>query len=231
MLGFICQDTGIGMSEEFQKHLFEPFAQEQKGGASKFGGTGLGMPITKSLVEKMGGTITFISEQGIGTTFVITIPFKINEDVARDEEKQEEVTASIRGLTILLVEDNELNMEIAEFVIQSEGASVVKAWNGQEAVEAFEKSASGEFDAILMDVMMPVMNGYEATKMIRSMDRSDAKKIPIIAMTANAFVEDRIKSKEAGMNEHVSKPIDMKLLVKIIAELAGKIKIVRIKDE
>lgn len=230
-LEFKCQDTGIGMSEEFQKHLFEPFAQEQKGGASKFGGTGLGMPITKSLVEKMGGTITFISEQGIGTTFVITIPFKINEDVARDEEKQEEVTASIRGLNILLVEDNELNMEIAEFVIQSEGASVVKAWNGQEAVEAFEKSASGEFDAILMDVMMPVMNGYEATKIIRSMDRSDAKKIPIIAMTANAFVEDRIKSKEAGMNEHVSKPIDMKLLVKIIAELAGKIKIVRIKDE
>ena len=228
---FTCQDTGIGMSEEFQKHLFELFAQEQKGGASKFGGTGLGMPITKSLVEKMGGTITFISEQGIGTTFVITIPFKINEDVARDEEKQEEVTASIRGLNILLVEDNELNMEIAEFVIQSEGASVVKAWNGQEAVEAFEKSASGEFDVILMDVMMPVMNGYEATKIIRSMDRSDAKKIPIIAMTANAFVEDRIKSKEAGMNEHVSKPIDMKLLVKIIAELAGKIKIVRIKDE
>ena len=231
MMEFICQDTGIGMSEEFQKHLFELFAQEQKGGASKFGGTGLGMPITKSLLEKMGGTITFISEQGVGTTFVITIPFKINEDVARDEEKQEEVTASIRGLNILLVEDNELNMEIAEFVIQSEGASVVKAWNGQEAVEAFEKSASGEFDAILMDVMMPVMNGYEATKMIRSMDRSDAKKIPIIAMTANAFVEDRIKSKEAGMNEHVSKPIDMKLLVKIIAELAGKIKIVRIKDE
>ena len=221
-LEFKCQDTGIGMSEEFQKHLFEPFAQEQKGGASKFGGTGLGMPITKSLVEKMGGTITFTSEQGVGTTFVITIPFKINEDVARDEEKQDEVTASIRGLNILLVEDNELNMEIAEFVIQSKGASVVKAWNGQEAVEAFEKSASGEFDVILMDVMMPVMNGYEATKTIRTMDRSDAKKIPIIAMTANAFVEDRIKSKEAGMNEHVSKPIDMKLLVKIIAELAEK---------
>ena len=222
MMEFTCQDTGIGMSEEFQKHLFEPFAQEQKGGASKFGGTGLGMPITKSLVEKMGGTITFTSEQGVGTTFVITIPFKINEDVAGDEEKQDEVTASIRGLNILLVEDNELNMEIAEFVIQSEGASVVKAWNGQEAVEAFEKSAPGEFDVILMDVMMPVMNGYEATKTIRTMDRSDAKKIPIIAMTANAFVEDRIKSKEAGMNEHVSKPIDMKLLVKIIAELAGK---------
>ena len=226
-LEFKCQDTGIGMSEEFQKHLFEPFAQEQKGGASKFGGTGLGMPITKSLVEKMGGKITFTSEQGVGTTFVITIPFKINEDVAGDEEKQDEVTASIRGLNILLVEDNELNMEIAEFVIQSEGASVVKAWNGQEAVEAFEKSAPGEFDVILMDVMMPVMNGYEATKTIRTMDRSDAKKIPIIAMTANAFVEDRIKSKEAGMNENVSKPINMKLLVKIIAELAEKNKKLR----
>ena len=122
------------------------------------------------------------------------------------------------------------NREMMEIAMR-QSAEDMGCWNGQEAVEAFEKSASGEFDAILMDVMMPVMNGYEATKMIRSMDRSDAKKIPIIAMTANAFVEDRIKSKEAGMNEHVSKPIDMKLLVKIIAELAGKIKIVRIKDE
>ena len=213
---FEIKDTGIGMSEEFQKHLFEPFAQEQKGGASKFGGTGLGMPITKSLVEKMGGTITFISEQGIGTTFVITIPFKINEDVARDEEKQEEVTVSIRGLNILLVEDNELNMEIAEFMLQNEGADVEKAWNRQEAVELFKKSEPGEFDVILMDIMMPVMNGYEATKMIRSLDREDAKKIPIIAMTANAFTEDRIRAKEAGMNEHVAKPVDVELLMKVI---------------
>ena len=179
-----------------------------------------------NILKELVNEVLDMSKLESGEIYLEEKPFNIyqiiNEDVARDEEKQEEVTASIRGLNILLVEDNELNMEIAEFVIQSEGASVVKAWNGQEAVEAFEKSASGEFDVILMDVMMPVMNGYEATKMIRSMDRSDAKKIPIIAMTANAFVEDRIKSKEAGMNEHVSKPIDMKLLVKIIAELAGK---------
>ena len=120
---------------------------------------------------------------------------------------------------ILLAEDNELNMEIAEFMLQNEGADVTKAWNGQEAVELFRKSEPGEFDVILMDIMMPVMNGYEATKMIRSLDREDAKKIPIIAMTANAFTEDRIKAKEAGMDEHISKPIDMKLLVKIIHEL------------
>ena len=166
----------------------------------------------------MGGTITFISEQGIGTTFVITIPFKINEDVARDEEKQEEVTASIRGLNILLVEDNELNMEIAEFVIQSEGASVVKAWNGQEAVEAFEKSASGEFDVILMDVMMPVMDGLQAAKEIRKLSREDAKTIPMIALSANAFEEDRKKTREAGMNQHVSKPLDANQLFAILTQ-------------
>ena len=179
------------------------------------------------LTKLMNGEFHFSHDKGDKAFCRVRFTFIINEE-NRDEERP---LVSVIGRKILLVEDNELNMEIAEFVIQSEGASVVKAWNGQEAVEAFEKSASGEFDAILMDVMMPVMNGYEATKMIRSMDRSDAKKIPIIAMTANAFVEDRIKSKEAGMNEHVSKPIDMKLLVKIIAELAGKIKSVRIKDE
>ena len=161
------------------------------------------------------------SELGEGSCFTVVIPFRLDRQ-AKAQEKEEAADADITGLRILVAEDNELNMEIAEFVIQSKGASVVKAWNGQEAVEAFEKSASGEFDVILMDVMMPVMNGYEATKTIRTMDRSDAKKIPIIAMTANAFVEDRIKSKEAGMNEHVSKPIDTKLLVKIIAELAEK---------
>ena len=220
-LEFVCQDTGIGMSEEFQAHLFEPFSQEQKGGASKFGGTGLGMSIAKNLAEKMGGTITFESELGKGTTFVVTIPFKIQENPDKAEEKEEDFKASISGLHILLVEDNDLNMEIAEFSIQKEGAVVTKAWNGQEAVSIFENSSPGEFDAILMDVMMPVMNGYEATKKIRSLDRVDGKKIPIIAMTANAFIEDRIKSKEAGMNEHIAKPIDMKLLVKVVAGLTG----------
>ena len=208
---FVCRDTGVGMSDEFQKHIFEPFAQEHTGSRTKFAGTGLGMPITKKLVEKMGGTITFESKKGIGTTFVIQIPFKIDMDSDKGKE-QTDVSdeKSIKGLHILLTEDNELNMEIAEFMLQNEGADVEKAWNGQEAVELFKKSEPGEFDVILMDIMMPVMNGYEAAKMIRSLDREDAKTIPIIAMTANAFTEDRIKAKAAGMNAHIAKPIDSK---------------------
>ena len=216
---FVCRDTGIGMAEEFQKHIFEPFAQEHAGSRTKFAGTGLGMPISKKLIEKMGGTITFESAEGIGTTFVIRVPFKIDLDVDIREEQADVSEKSIKGLHILLAEDNELNMEIAEFVLQNEGAEVSKAWNGEETVELFRKSESGEFDAILMDIMMPVMNGYEATKMIRSLDREDAKVIPIIAMTANAFTEDRLRAKEAGMNEHIAKPFDAKLLVKIIHKL------------
>ena len=216
---FVCRDTGIGMAEEFQKHIFEPFAQEHAGSRTRFAGTGLGMPISKKLIEKMGGTITFESAEGIGTTFVIRVPFKIDLDVDIREEQADVSEKSIKGLHILLAEDNELNMEIAEFVLQNEGAEVSKAWNGEETVELFRKSESGEFDAILMDIMMPVMNGYEATKMIRSLDREDAKVIPIIAMTANAFTEDRLRAKEAGMNEHIAKPFDVKLLVKIIHKL------------
>ena len=217
---FVCRDTGIGMTDEFQKHIFEPFAQEHAGSRTKFAGTGLGMPIAKKLIETMGGTITFESENGAGTTFVIRIPFKIDLNSDKREEKKDVSDGkSIKGLHILLAEDNELNMEIAEFVLQNEGAVVTKAWNGQEAVERFKKSEPGEFDAILMDIMMPVMNGYEAAKTIRSMDRKDAKVIPIIAMTANAFAEDRIKAKEAGMDEHISKPVDEKVLVKVIYEL------------
>ena len=217
---FVCRDTGIGMTDEFQKHIFEPFAQEHAGSRTKFAGTGLGMPIAKKLIETMGGTITFESENGAGTTFVIRIPFKIDLNSDKREEKKDVSDGKpIKGLHILLAEDNELNMEIAEFVLQNEGAVVTKAWNGQEAVERFKKSEPGEFDAILMDIMMPVMNGYEAAKTIRSMDRKDAKVIPIIAMTANAFAEDRIKAKEAGMDEHIAKPVDEKLLVKVIYEL------------
>ena len=220
MLEFTCRDTGIGMSSEFKEHVFESFAREQKGGASKFGGTGLGMTITKNLAEKMGGTITFESERDKGTTFVLRIPFKIDLDTDKHKEQKNVSERSIKDLNILLVEDNELNMEIAEFLLQNEGAQVTKAWNGQEAVELFKKSEPGEFDVILMDIMMPVMNGYEAAKMIRSLEREDAKKVPIIAMTANAFTEDRIRAKEAGMDEHISKPVDAKLLVKVIYELA-----------
>ena len=176
------------------------------------------MAIAKSLVEKMGGTITCESKEGEGTTFVIRIPFKIDLDADKREEQTDASEKSIKGLHILLAEDNELNMEIAEFMLQNEGADVVKAWNGREAVEIFRKSEPGEFDVILMDIMMPVMNGYEATKMIRSLEREDAKVIPVIAMTANAFTEDRLKAKEAGMDEHIAKPVDPKLLVKVIYE-------------
>ena len=217
---FVCRDTGIGMTDEFQKHIFEPFAQEHAGSRTKFAGTGLGMPIAKKLIETMGGTITFESENGAGTTFVIRIPFKIDLNSDKREEKKDVSDGkSIKGLHILLAEDNELNMEIAEFVLQNEGAVVTKAWNGQEAVERFKKSEPGEFDAILMDIMMPVMNGYEAAKTIRSMDRKDAKAIPIIAMTANAFTEDRIRAKEAGMDQHIAKPIDIKTILAVFDQV------------
>ena len=216
---FVCRDTGIGMTEEFQKCVFEPFAQEHTGSRTKFAGTGLGMPIAKNLVEKMGGTITFESEEGAGTTFVIRVPFKIDLDADKREEQKDVSENSIKGLHILLAEDNDLNMEIAEFMLQNVGAEVTKAWNGQEAVELFRKSKPGEFDVILMDIMMPVMNGYEATKKIRSLDREDAKVIPIIAMTANAFTEDRLRAKKAGMDEHIAKPVDGKLLIKVIHKL------------
>ena len=221
-LEFVCRDTGIGMTEAFQKHIFEPFAQEHAGSRTKFAGTGLGMPITKKLVEKMGGTISFESKEGTGTTFVIRIPFRIDTDMKDRTEAEEKTETSIQGLHVLLTEDNELNMEIAEFVLQNEGTVVTKAWNGQEAVEIFRKSRPGEFDVILMDIMMPVMNGYEAAKMIRSLDREDAKVIPIIAMTANAFTEDKMRAKEAGMDEHIAKPVDGKLLVKVINELVKR---------
>ena len=221
-LEFVCRDTGIGMAEAFQKRIFEPFAQEHAGSRTKFAGTGLGMPITKKLVEKMGGTISFESKEGTGTTFVIRIPFRIDTDMKDRTEAEEKTETSIHGLHVLLTEDNELNMEIAEFVLQNEGAVVTKAWNGQKAVDIFRKSRPGEFDAILMDIMMPVMNGYEAAKMIRSLDREDAKVIPIIAMTANAFTEDKMRAKEAGMDEHIAKPVDGKLLVKVINELVKR---------
>ena len=221
-LEFVCRDTGIGMTEAFQKRIFEPFAQEHAGSRTKFAGTGLGMPITKKLVEKMGGTISFESKEGIGTTFLIRIPFRIDTDRKDRTEAEEKTETSIQGLHVLLTEDNELNMEIAEFVLQNEGTVVTKAWNGQEAVDIFRKSSPGEFDVILMDIMMPVMNGYEAAKMIRSLDREDAKVIPIIAMTANAFTEDKMRAKEAGMDEHIAKPVDGKLLVKVINELVKR---------
>lgn len=219
VLEFTCADTGIGMSKAFQSRIYEPFAQEDQSIKTQYGGTGLGMPIAKSLTEKMNGSISFESEEGVGTSFVITLPFKIDHRETEKIEDQDSSTYSIKGRKILLVEDNELNMEISEFMLVTEGASVSKVWNGKEAVDAFAASKPGDFDAILMDVMMPVMDGYHATELIRGMEREDAKSIPIIAMSANAFTEDRIKSRQAGMDAHISKPLDMQKLLKVICQL------------
>ena len=219
---FVCADTGIGMSEEFQKRMFEPFTQENAGARSVYGGTGLGMSITKSLVDKMGGTIGVESKQGVGTTYTITLPFAIDNTATEEPERQQTDLTVLRGRQVLLAEDNALNMEIIEFLLNDVGIKVTKAADGQQAVEAFAASPVGGFDAILMDVMMPVRDGHEATRAIRAMDRPDAKSIPIFAMTANAFAEDRLKALQAGMNEHLSKPIDpdtlYRLLVKYLTE-------------
>ena len=219
---FVCMDTGIGMSEEFQKRMFEPFTQENAEARPVYGGTGLGMSITKSLVDKMGGTIGVESKQGVGTTYTITLPFTIDNTATEEPEQQQTDLTVLRGRRVLLAEDNALNMEIMEFLLNDVGIKATKAADGQQAVEAFVASPVGGFDAILMDVMMPVRDGYEATRAIRAMDRPDAKTIPIFAMTANAFAEDRLKALQAGMNEHLPKPIDpdtlYRLLVKYLTE-------------
>ena len=208
VLELIIADNGIGMSEEFQKHIFEPFAQEHTGSRTKFAGTGLGMPITKKLVEKMGGTITFESKKGVGTTFVIRVPFKIDLDADKREESKDVSEKSIKGLHILLAEDNELNMEIICTILENYGIKTEQAVNGKEAVRRMEESVPGYYDMIFMDIMMPYMNGWDATRKIRTLQRPDADKIPIIAMSANAFAEDIINSHISGMNWHLTKPID-----------------------
>ncbi len=220
---FKCRDTGVGMTEKFLERLYEPFSQEDETARSRYGGTGLGMSITKNLVEKMGGTITVESEKGVGTTFDVIVPFEIdNSETSETEEKGDAPAPSISGLKILLVEDNDLNMEIAKFLLEEDGAEVIAAVNGQEAVQIFEKSALFEIDAILMDVMMPVLNGHDATRTIRKMNRADAGSIPIIAMTANAFTEDKIAAKNAGMNEHLAKPLDMKQVIETVSRCVKK---------
>ena len=219
---FICKDTGIGMSEEYQKRIFEPFTREDESVKTAYNGTGLGMPIAKKLAETMGGSISFTSQKGEGTAFTVKLPFLIDKAAGKAEETAEEAEASIKGVRILLVEDNELNMEISEFIVAEKGAVVTKAWNGKEAVETFAKAPEGAFDVILMDVMMPVMDGCEAAKEIRALPRKDAKTIPIIAMTANAFTDDKIRTREAGMNEHLSKPLAPNLVVKTITKFLGK---------
>ena len=222
-LEFICRDTGIGMSPEFLEHIFEPFTQENASPRTRWGGTGLGMSIAKNLTERMGGTITVESTQGEGTTFDVIIPFEIDASIPEESQVQDGAEQySIRDMNILLAEDNELNMEIARVLLEEEGAKVTLAWNGQEAVDIFAESAPGEFDVILMDVMMPALNGHEAARQIRAMNRPDAGAIPIVAMTANAFTEEKLASLEAGMNDHIIKPFRIELVVKTVASLVAE---------
>ena len=218
VIRFECTDTGIGMSEEFLKHAFEPFAQEHSGARTAYMGTGLGLAITKQLTELMGGTITAESELGVGSKFVITIPFEVDEEYNKEEtgEKAADESVSLSGTRVLLAEDNELNNEIAVFMLDRAGIQTTIAWNGKEAVEIFAESEPNSFDIILMDIMMPVMDGLTAAKKIRGLDRPDAKEIPIFAMTANAFREDMEESIKAGMNEHLTKPLDESELLRAI---------------
>ena len=215
-------DTGVGMSREFLKHLFEPFAQEHSDARSVYQGTGLGMTIVRGLVEKMNGTIEVTSREGVGSTFVITLPFEIAPEPERPAQPAAEGVQSIQGLRLLLVEDNDLNAEIAQTMLEDEGAQVTVAENGKRAVERFQSSLPGTFDAILMDVMMPVMDGLAATRAIRALDRTDAASIPILAMTANAFKEDAEKCFAAGMNAHLTKPLRPEEMVRAIARCCDK---------
>lgn len=213
---FKVADNGIGMSESFiEDKLFQPFVQGTGEARTKYQGTGLGMSIVQRIVREMTGSIDVESKEGEGTTFTVTLPFAINrsENVPKTIEEQK---PDISGMKILVVEDNDLNLEIAQFMLEEDKAVVEVARDGLQVVEAFKNSREGELEAILMDIMMPNMDGIEATKTIRSLDRADAKSIPIIAMTANAFVEDMRKTKEAGMNEHLTKPVDGEKLLQVL---------------
>lgn len=213
----VISDTGIGMSEEFLEHIFEPFTQASNDARSVYMGTGLGMAIVKAIVEKAGGTIEVTSELGVGSTFTLLLPFE-NATEADMPKHEEELICDISGMNILLVEDNELNMDIATSLLEDEDVNVTPAENGQIAYDLFKDNAPGTFDVIIMDLMMPVMDGLTATKTIRAYDREDAKTIPIIAMTANAFTEDADKCRAAGMNDHLAKPLNLKKLISTLAK-------------
>ncbi len=217
-LEMVCADTGIGMSIEFQKHVFEAFVQEDDSARTTYSGIGLGLAITKKLVESMHGEISFESEQGTGTVFTVKLPVQIDEVYYQAAEKRDPAQV-INGLKVLLVEDNELNMEITEYMLTEQGAVVTKAWNGKEAVDIYECHEAGTFDVILMDIMMPVMNGLEAARCIRTSRREDADRIPIIAISANAFDDDIAQSLEAGMNMHLAKPLEFQKVIEAIAAL------------
>lgn len=219
---FTVKDTGIGMSEEFQKHMFEPFTREKSAVAEYNNGTGLGLSITKELVDLMGGSIEVRSQQGEGSTFLIRLPLKFDMEEHMAAETELTKGSELTGMHILLAEDNPLNREIAEYIISKAGAAVQEAENGRQAAERFVNSGDGEFDLILMDIMMPEMNGLEAARTIRKSSHPQAKTVPIIAMSANAFNNDKKASLEAGMNAHIAKPVDINELYGVIEEYCMK---------
>lgn len=217
---FIVEDTGIGMSEEFQKNLFEAFTQERNSGArTQYAGTGLGMSIVKRMLEEMGGSIQVESTLDVGSIFTVELELQIAEEgQLQKAEEIRDIPINTEGMKVLLVEDNELNMEFEKEVLEDAGCIVSEAYNGKEALDMFIDSAPGTYDVILMDIMMPVMNGIDATKQIRRSRHPEAREIPIIAQTANAFAEDIQAVKSAGMNEHVAKPIEFDNLLKVISK-------------
>ena len=239
---FRVKDTGIGMSEEFIEHIFEPFSREQTSTVSGIEGTGLGMAIVKKIVDRMGGTIAVKSRQGEGTEVIVILKFKVSsqpvanemralsrpeqmetfsekEKAKQENSKEESSENPFKNKKILLVEDNELNWEIAVELLKEEGFILDTAEDGTIAVEKMRTAKPGQYDLILMDIQMPIMDGYEATRQIRKLKNPETANIPIIAMTANAFEEDRQKALEAGMNEHVSKPIDMERLLEVVKKV------------
>ena len=217
---FVIEDTGIGIGEEFKKHIFEPFAQEHQDARTYYQGVGLGMSIVKKMVDQMKGSIEVDSQVGKGSVVRITLPLQIDgEQHAQPVKEEQNQLDSIDGMRVLLVEDNEINCEIVEFMLREAGAEVVTANDGKEAVDLFAEAAPGTFDCILMDLMMPVMSGYEAAHVIRGMNRSDAKSVPIIALSANAFEEDVALAKDAGMNEHLAKPVDIRKMFALMNRL------------
>ena len=224
VLEFKVKDTGIGMSQDFIDHgLFQTFEQENPDARTEYRGTGLGMAIVQKLVERMQGSLVVKSRRGFGTSFRVTLPFALAKKEVKVQDMAEQAQG-LRGLHLLLAEDNALNLEIIEFLLKEAGATYDCAHNGREAVELFAAHEAGTYDAVLLDVMMPEMNGIEATKKIRSLPRADAAAVPIIAMTANAFEEDKVQTKEAGMNAHLVKPLDKRLLVKVVRQCIAEAK-------
>ena len=217
---FVIEDTGIGIGEDFKEHIFEPFTQEHQDARTNYSGAGLGMSIVKRLVDQLEGTVAVDSRTGKGSVVQIALPLRVDRARgSRSEEADREERADIAGMHVLLVEDNEINCEIVEFMLRDAGAQVATANDGKAAVDAFQASGPGRFDCILMDLMMPVMSGYEATRVIRGLDRADAGTVPIIALSANAFEEDVALAKDAGMNEHLAKPVDVQRMFQLMSRL------------